>query len=598
MNDVIVITGSSRGIGNAVAIACASAGAQVVLNGRHRRRLAQAVSDASAVGEVVGVEADISTAAGAEKLLAQSLRAFGKVDVLINNAAWAGPKAGKAWDLRLGDWERALAANLTAPFLCARTFLRWMIANNRQGRILNVDSMAGARAYPGLAAYGVSKSALRALTAHLAADAEGTGITVVGLELDQHRTAMTRSRLPREDHDNLAPPEAAVPLFLHAIKGPTELLAGRTISERRFRADVDAEAALNSPLAACPPFTPYMPRYRRPIGRSDAHVDFLENVLGAPSPVRVMKLGDVARYPDPAYSRLRGTLSARLDLPPESFTFGNGSSELVQRILTCYAGVGDQVISTDPTWPIFERFCAARGVVNLQIEHGGNGTIDLRQVLRAVNSRTRMIYLVNPSNPLGCGIDRHKFIGFLDALPPHLPVVVDEAYVEFSERPRMLRVSEIVGRTKHPLIGVRTFSKFYGLAGLRIGYAFAPPDVAKLLARLELPFAVSSAAERAAIAALEDEEHAASTLRVNREGAKQLRDGLSLLGLSTLPSDANFLMSRTPAEPDVVFEAMTASGLHIPHVGWNRHIQLPIVKPREIGRILDVLARLTDRRSK
>jgi histidinol-phosphate aminotransferase len=596
LSQVIVVTGSSRGIGRAVALACARAGAQVVLNGRNSAALARAVKQARRMGDAVGIHADASTLAGAEKLLKEALREFGRVDVLINNAAWAGPKPRQIWRLRPDDWRRALDVNTTGPFLCAAIFLRWMTARRRPGRIINVDSTAGARAYPGLAPYGISKSGLRALTAHLAVELEGTGIVVTGLELGQHRSEMTRTRLPRGEFRRLDGPETAVPLFLYALDAPPELTHGRTLSERRFRTDPAAEAALNSPLALCRPFTPQIARHRPGVKRSDVNLDLLENPLGAPARARKIRLGRVERYPDPHYTRLRGALSAKLGIPPDWFTFGTGSSELIERMLRLFTRPGDDVVSTSPTWPMFERFCRTLGVANRQVDVDRSGQIDLAKLTDAILLRTRLVYLVSPSNPLGPGIDRAAFIKFLDRVPPHLPLVVDEAYAEFSDRPDLLRVAELLATSNRPLIGVRTFSKYYGLAGLRVGYAFARPSTIDLLSRLELPFAVSSVAENAALAAIEDRAHASAVQRMIQNGSRQLRAGLAQLGLAALPSDASFLMAESPAPPDDVFDEMTKAGLHLPQVHWKRYIQLPIAGRDENRRMLAVLRRLQRQR--
>ena len=313
--------------------------------------------------------------------------------------------------------------------------------------------------------------------------------------------------------------------------------------------------------------------------------------------LRHIEAAALARYPDPRLTSLREALAERLELPAECFTFGNGSTALVARVLTTFTRPGDTVIATDPTWPVFERLCRLHGVGLIQAPYiidreSGTARLNLDDLLDAVDSRTRFIYLVSPNNPLGTALLESEFLRFLKRLGPWVPVVVDEAYIEYSERTDILRTNRLVLGSGHPLIGIRTFSKFYGLAGMRLGYAFAAPETLRLLVRLELPFATSAAAEIAALAALHDSSHAERTRAAVGRGRDQLRAALARLGLSSLESEANFLMAEMPGEPGPVYDQLIENGIYLPEVVWNGFMQLPIGLAADHERYLGVLAAL------
>lgn len=605
---VVAISGSSRGVGFVIAKALTSGGAKVVINGRDASRVERAAAVLRAAGgTTLAVMADVSTVDGARRFINETVTHFGRIDVLINNAGVAGPTGSKPWDMDPAAFEPVLAANLCAPFLCAREAMRWMTAHAVAGRIVNVSSGAGRTAASGMAPYVASKFGLEGLTRALALDADGTGILVCAIQLGTLRTDMTRALMRWEDHQDLPPPETAIPVFMHAITGAPEQVAGKTFAAWRFDQDAEAEAVLAQPLVSFPRFAFGPIEYGgRELVRGQPGVravDRAENPLGMPQRVRdlLSERGheiDFSRYPDPSYRRLREALSARLSLPADDFTFGPGSAELVERIVRIFGGCGEDVLANDPTWFIFDRYCAMsevrlRKIPVRQREADGPFDHNLEALAKAITPRTRMIYLINPSNPLGNGIDRREFIEFLKAVPKHIPVVVDEAYVEFSENPDMLRTHELVATTDRLLIGLRTFSKFYGLAGLRIGYAFGTPRAMRLLNRLEHVFCISTMAEEAALAALADEDHARATRNLLRVEKARIRARLARAGLAALPSEAHFMMVECPTAPadsDRVWGAFVEAGIIIPRgLVFDRYLMLPVVLPPQNDRHLEIL---------
>ena len=393
------------------------------------------------------------------------------MDLLVNNAGAPGPHGRKAWELTAAEWEQVLDVNLTGAFLCSRLAADWMMKHGVAGRIINVSSGAARAPAAGLLPYCVSKSALETLTRALAVDLGRGGITVTALELGSVRTGMTRPHLAWEDFQLLPPPETVLPLFLHAATAPGDAIHGRVLAAWRFGRDPEAETALAGPLAlleraSFPPLT----RNGRAVERGDPGVvvlDRAENALGMPP--RVLELleragaaFDLARYPDGNYTALRAALGRQLGLPEECFTFGPGAAELVERTVRTFAQPGDEVIANQPTWFMFPRFCAQQGVtprlVPARRRRDGTFDHDLEAIARAVTVDTRLVYLVSPSNPLGNGIATEDFLRFLDLVPPHLPVVVDEAYREFSSREETLSANQVVLRTDRRVIGLRTFS--------------------------------------------------------------------------------------------------------------------------------------------
>lgn len=602
---VVVVTGSTRGIGLVIAKAMAQAGARVTVNGRQPEAVhaaVQAVRDLG--GEVIGVCADIATEVGAERLLQDSVKAFGRLDVLINNAAILGPTNRPAWDISPTEWQQVLAVNLGGVFLCARRAAQLMVQMGIAGRIINVSSEGAKALIPGMAPYIVSKAALEAFTRGMALDAGRNGLTVTGIELGSYQTSMSRTFFSWDEFQVLPPPEAAVPIFLYTATAPRELVHGRILAASRFAKDPQAEQALTGPLAAVERWVFPAPKHAgHEIARSDPRIvmlDRAENTFGMPGNVRSLleRAGqdfDFARYPDENYPALRKALSDRLQLPPESFTFGNGSVDLVERALRTFVQPGEAVISNEPTWFVFDRFCNMLGIINRKIpfkQTGDSFDHNLDAVVRAIGVDTRLIYLVNPSNPLGVGIAAERFRGFLDRVPPHIPIMVDEAYLDFSTNPGTVHSHGVVLRTDRRVIGVRTFSKFYGLAALRIGYAFAAPDTLRLFNRLEQLFCLSSLAEAAAVAALGDAEHAARTRGNVEQERKRIELRLSAAGLGWIPSEANFMLVECPCAPEKVYQAFEQHGIHLSKGGWGRFIHFPVVHPSQNTRNLDILCSL------
>lgn len=286
-----------------------------------------------------------------------------------------------------------------------------------------------------------------------------------------------------------------------------------------------------------------------------------ENCLG-PSPLAVAAMKDALekshRYPDGSGFYLRQALSRKLNVPFSQIIPGNGSTDLVECLARTYLQPGDNSITADQTFVMYR--IATLGVnaecITVPVK---NFSYDLDGMLRAINERTRIIYIANPNNPTGTMIPRREFEAFLREVPPDVLVVHDEAYCEYVERDDYPNGLEYV--EKHPnLVVLRTFSKIYGLAGIRIGYGVSCEEVILNLNRLRSPFNTSSLAQAAAIAALNDTEHLQRSREHNRSERKFLETELLARNIPYVPSVTNFVLLNVP-DCMRIYDALLHHGL-------------------------------------
>ncbi len=601
---VVVVTGSSRGIGLAVASALARRGARVVLNGRDAAAVEKAVLTVRAAGGAcAGVPADVSTPAGADALLSGALASFGCVDVLINNAAVSGPVWTRATELSAEEWRSVLGVNLDGAFFCARSVAAWMVQNGRAGRIVGISSGVAQAPMEGLAAYGTSKAALEALTRYLARDLDGTGVSVCCLALGSHRTDMTRGAFRWEEHQLLPPPELAAGPLLALLGAPPGMVHGRTLCAPRLLQDPGPELTLNQPAAGLPSFLlnrvhekpEFVARWQ---GRQTVLLDLQENQQGLPPAVasmlrRAPETQELWRYPQERAAALRSALAEELGLPPEAFVFGNGSTELVDRMLRAFVRPGEDVISNSPSWFLFDRFCGMHGIFNRKVpvrrppEHDWDH--NLQGILKSITYSTRLVYLVSPSNPLGTVLLRRPFEAFLAAVPPHVLVVIDEAYLDFCDREDALRSHEVAPRAGARFLALRTFSKFFGLASFRIGYAFGTPAEVDAMERMEIKFNVSALSQAAAVAALGDRAYRQRTLDNTRRERRRVMQALEAAGLAHTPSEAGFITVEHPTSRQSLFDRLEERGIVLPRTQSIEFILLPLGLPEQNDRYLEVM---------
>ena len=294
-----------------------------------------------------------------------------------------------------------------------------------------------------------------------------------------------------------------------------------------------------------------------------------ENPLG-PSPLAVeaakAALAGANRYPDGGCFYLREKLSARLGMPFEQIILGNGSSELIDIAARLLLREGDEGLTSFGSFPLYSiSICAAGGrLITTPLRNYG---FDLEALARAVTSRTRVIYLSNPNNPTGTLFLADELGSFLSSLRKDVLVVLDEAYFDYADRPGYSRSLEML-REGHNLLVLRTFSKVYGLAGLRLGYGMGPRALLEQMNKIRMPFNTSNVAQAAALAALDDVEHVRRSLESNRSGLAQLGEALAGLGVRFVPSAANFLFVDLAGPAAPVADKLLHAGVVVRPMAW------------------------------
>jgi len=281
-----------------------------------------------------------------------------------------------------------------------------------------------------------------------------------------------------------------------------------------------------------------------------------ENALG-PSPKAVRAMARAERgmhlYPDGGSFYLRQALSRRLRVDMEEIIVTHGSNEAIELLAHVFLDRGSNIVMADRAFVVYRLVAASARAETIAVPMK-KFTHDLDAMLKAITPRTKIVFISNPNNPTGTMVDGRAIDRFMKRVPGHVVVVFDEAYIELlppSRQPDVLRYV----RQGRPVFVLRTFSKTYGLAGLRVGYAIAPREGVALLNRVRQPFNVNAMAQAAATAALGDDAYVLRTRRLVEGGLKQLMRGFTLLGLEYVPSVANFILVRTGAGRRV-FEAL------------------------------------------
>ncbi|WP_118179667.1 histidinol-phosphate transaminase [Paraburkholderia phosphatilytica] len=270
-----------------------------------------------------------------------------------------------------------------------------------------------------------------------------------------------------------------------------------------------------------------------------------ENPLGMPeSAKRAMAeaVAELGRYPDSNAFELKAALSARYDVPADWITLGNGSNDILEIAAHALVEKSQAIVYAQYSFAVYAlatQGLGARAIVVPAVNYGH----DLDAMLAAIDADTRLVFVANPNNPTGTFIEGAKIEAFLDKVPREVVVVLDEAYTEYL--PAEKRYDSIAWVRRYPnLLVSRTFSKAYGLAGLRVGFAIGQPELTDLLNRLRQPFNVNSLAQAAAIAALNDAEFLQQSAELNAAGYRKLTAAFDRLGLEYVPSDGNFVLVR------------------------------------------------------
>lgn len=320
-----------------------------------------------------------------------------------------------------------------------------------------------------------------------------------------------------------------------------------------------------------------------------------ENPLG-PSPKAVEaireKLAQLHLYPDGDSFYLKAGLSQKLNVPPEQLIFGNGSNEVIELAVRTFMRPGDEAVMARQAFVVYQLIIQAAGGVGRPVPLR-NFTHDLDAIADAITSKTRIVFVANPNNPTGTIFRRAEWERFFARIPQDVLIVVDEAYFEYVEDPEYPDSLRYQGKGR-PLLTLRTFSKLYGLAGLRIGYGIAAREIIDLMQRVRQPFNVNAPAQWAALAALDDSDHVRRTLETNRSGMEYLRKEIAALGLEQVPSWANFILVRVGNGNDV-FQQLLAQGVIVRPVGvyeFPEHVRVTVGTMAENRRFVEALKKV------
>ena len=326
-----------------------------------------------------------------------------------------------------------------------------------------------------------------------------------------------------------------------------------------------------------------------------------ENPLG-PSPKAVEAarrvLGESNRYPDGGTHALRGTLAERRGVSPEEIFIGLGSSELIDLAARVLLRAGLQGITSVGTYAPFSVAIRASGA-ELVLVPQRKFAFDLAAIAQAITPKTGVVYLANPNNPTGTAFTGSAFREFLERVPDDVLVVLDEAYIHYATSIGLNDSTEAYRERKNLLI-LRTFSKVYGLAGLRIGYAIGRPELLSAMNKLRTPFNTSGVAQAAALAALDDKEHVKRCIETNAAERRRLAERLASLGFQPVDSETNFVFIPVGPEAKAISEELLRLGVIVRPLGWMglpEAIRVSVGTTEENDKFLTAMAQVLARRA-
>ena len=320
-----------------------------------------------------------------------------------------------------------------------------------------------------------------------------------------------------------------------------------------------------------------------------------ENPLG-PSPKALAairaKLDELHLYPDGDCFYLKTGLAKKLGVLPEQLIFGNGSNEIIELAARTFMRAGDEAVMAEQAFVVYQLIVQAVGGKSMQVPLSDYAH-DLSAMAEAISPRTRIVFLANPNNPTGTIFRRDQWEKFLAKVSPEVLLIVDEAYFEYVDDagyPDSLQYHQ----PDRALLTLRTFSKLYGLAGLRIGYGVAPKELIAMMQRVRQPFNVNAPAQWAAMAALDDSDHVQRSLDANRQGLEYLQGQFKKLGLPFVPSYGNFILVRV-GKGQEVFKQLLSQGVIVRPMGgykFPEHVRVTVGTMDENRRFIEALQKV------
>ena len=351
-------------------------------------------------------------------------------------------------------------------------------------------------------------------------------------------------------------------------------------------------------VSAIQPYVPGKPveELERELGiRDSVKLASNENPLG-PSPLVLKEIiNDLTntksslslnRYPDGNGYYLKQALSRRLSVSEDEIILGNGSNELIDIAARTFLQPGDEAVMAHPSFVVYPMATQAQGATAIQIPLK-KYTHNLDAMVDAITSSTKIVFIANPNNPTGTMNTKAEFERFMKRVPEGILVVCDEAYCEYVTKPDYPDSMKYLAQGKDILI-LRTFSKMYGLAGLRIGYGIGRKDIIGEMNKLRPPFNTSSIAQKAALWALQDENHLQRTREINEQGKTYLYKELDSIGMRYVPTEANFIFMPLEHDAHTLYTILLKQGVIVRPMGQHE-IRVTIGLPEENKRFMDAL---------
>ena len=321
-----------------------------------------------------------------------------------------------------------------------------------------------------------------------------------------------------------------------------------------------------------------------------------ENPWGpSPAAVRALQkeIPNLHRYPDGSCHYLVEAICAKFKVDPAEVVIGNGSNEVIEFLVKGFTREGDEVITSHPSFLMYQKFVQVRGGVNHVVPLRGMKH-DLEAVLQTVSPKTRLIFIDNPNNPTGTAVEPDALYSFLEKVPESVIVVLDEAYVDFMDSDLCVDIHRLI-RDNDGRCGVvllRTFSKVYGLPGLRVGFGLMAEEISSCLHRVRQPFNINMLAQAGAKAALEDDLYFQQILSRTRKGLEFLSKGVEVLGCRAYPSQTNFFLVDVGGSGDKLYQAMLHKGVIVRSMssyGFADFIRVTVGTEEENSRFLVAL---------
>jgi histidinol-phosphate aminotransferase len=343
------------------------------------------------------------------------------------------------------------------------------------------------------------------------------------------------------------------------------------------------------------PYTPGKPieELERELGISGSiKLASNENPLG-PSPKAVVAIkkavAGLNRYPDGSGYYLSQALARNHKVDISQIILGNGSNELIELVVRTFVQPGDEVISADPSFVVYKMITQAAGGTNVVVPLRDNRH-DLDAMADRISERTRIIFIANPNNPTGTMNTSAEMDRLMNRVPDHVIVAVDEAYYEYVTRADYPDSLDYLKAAKN-VLALRTFSKIYGLAGLRIGYGITTSAIAELMNKVRQPFNTNSLGQAGALAALADRKHVEKSIAINSEGKQFLYQSFGRLGIPYVPTEANFILFEAPSDGRELYAALLKTGVIVRPMGGKK-LRVTIGLPDENKRFVSELEKI------